>query len=74
MTNETVEIKIDEHDKKLDKHDAQIRRLEKSEIRQNDSINLLCKRLDKLISLNNKLFYALVTGMAGLIVKLYFFH
>lgn len=74
MTNETVEIKINEHDKKLKEHDCQISSLEKSDIKQDGSIDLLCTKIDKLIGLNNKLFFGLMSGMAGLIVKLYFFH
>ena len=74
MTDETIEVKIHEHDKKLEEHEGKLNCLEKSDIKQDDSLNLLCSRLDRLISLNNKLFYGLITGMAGLIIKLYFFH
>lgn len=73
MNNEIVELKISEHDEKIKEHDTKINNLERSDIKQNDNIAVLCTRIDKLIALNNKYFYGLMCGMAGLLVKLLFF-
>ncbi|AGK97618.1 hemolysin XhlA family protein [Clostridium pasteurianum] len=73
MNNEIVEIKIQEHDKKIKEHDTKINNLEKCDIKHDDNINQLCEKIDNLISQNNKWLYLCLTGMAGLLVKLLFF-
>jgi hypothetical protein len=73
MNNETVEIKINEHDKKLEEHEGKINSLEKCDVRHDDNINQLCEKIDNLISQNNKWLYFCITGMAGILVKLLFF-
>lgn len=67
-------IKKDEaQDKTLEDHENRIGSLEKSDVKQESKIDNLCEKLDGLIASNNKIFYALLTGMAGILVKLVFF-
>lgn len=73
MNNEVIEVKIEEHDKKLNEHESKISNLEKSDVKQDSKIDDLCDKIEKLIVQNNKWFYALVTGMAALLIKLLFF-
>lgn len=73
MNNEVVELKINEHDSTLENHENRIGNLEKSDVRQESKIDNLCDKLDGLIASNNKIFYALLTGMAGILVKILFF-
>lgn len=73
MNNEVIEIKIDEHENKLSNHESRIGNLEKSDILQESKIDNLCEKLDGLIVSNNKIFYALLSGMAGILVKIVFF-
>lgn len=74
MNNEIVELKINEHTEKLENHENRIGSLEKSDIKQENKIDSLCEKLDGLIASNNKIFYALLTGMAGILVKIVFFN
>lgn len=73
MNNETVELKIVEHDKKLDEHENKISNLEKSDAKQDSKMDNLCEKIDKLVDTNNKWFYFAVTTMSGMLAKLLFF-
>lgn len=73
MNNEVLEMKVVEHDTTLKEHEGRLGTLEKSDVKQESQLGMLCDRLDKLISSNNKLFYTLITGMGGILVKLVFF-
>lgn len=73
MNSETIEIKITEHDKKLEEHEIKLNDLDKKDIRHEDNIKELCDKIEKLIGQNNKWFYALMVGMASLLIKLLFF-
>lgn len=73
MNNETMEIKINEHDNTLKDHEGRIGNLERSDVKQESKIDNLCDKLDGVINTNNKIFYALLTGMAGILVKIVFF-
>lgn len=72
MNNEVIEVKINEHEEKLENHETRIGKLEKSDVLQESKIDNLCEKLDRLISSNNKIFYALLTGMASILVKMLF--
>lgn len=73
MNQEVVEIKINEHDEMLKDHSCRIGTLEISDTKQDSKIDNLCDCLDGLIASNNKIFYALLFGMAGILVKILFF-
>lgn len=73
MNSEVVEIKIENHDETLKDHECRIGSLEKSDVKQESKIDNLCDKIDKLIAQNNKWFYAMVCGMASLLIKVLFF-
>lgn len=73
MNNDVVEIKINEHDETIKEHENRIGTLEKSDVKHTDSIENLCEKIDNLIISQNKIFYALICGMAGILVKIVFF-
>jgi hypothetical protein len=73
MTDEIVELKINEHTKVLEQHEGRMSVLEKSDVKQESNIENLCDKIDKLIAQNNKWFYAVICGMGGLLVKVLFF-
>lgn len=80
MNNEILEVKVMEHDKRLDEHDKRFNKnedkieiLEKSDVKKGSQIDNLCEKLEEVIATNNKIFYALLFGMAGILVKLLFF-
>ncbi|AJA49519.1 hypothetical protein CPAST_c34580 [Clostridium pasteurianum DSM 525 = ATCC 6013] len=73
MNNEVIETKILEHDDKIKEHDTKINNLEKSDVKHDDNISQLCEKIDGLIQQNSKLLYAVLVGMAGILVKILFF-
>lgn len=73
MNNEVLEMKINEHDTTLKEHDNRIGNLEKSDVKQESQIGMLCEKIDKLIDSNNKWFYFICTSMAGILIKILFF-
>ncbi|AKA71974.1 hemolysin XhlA family protein [Clostridium scatologenes] len=73
MNNETMEIKINEHDKKIDEHEDKINSLEKSDTKQDSKIDNLCEKIDGLIIMNNKWLYFAITSMIALLAKILFF-
>jgi hypothetical protein len=73
MNTETITVKIEEHDKKIEEHENKINNLEISDVRHEGKTEELCVKIERLIEQNNKWFYALVVGMASLLIKLLFF-
>lgn len=73
MNNEVIEIKINDHEETLKEHEGRIGNLEKSDVKQESKLDNLCDKLDGVINTNNKIFYALLTGMTGILVKIVFF-
>lgn len=69
-----VDEKLDTHEKRLNGHSDRLDVLEQYKSKSEEKIDNLCDRIDKLIVNNNKWFYAVITGMAGLLVKLLFFN
>ncbi|MBZ9635484.1 hemolysin XhlA family protein [Clostridium sp. FP1] len=54
MNSETIEIKIVEHEEKIDKHDCRIMSLEKDTTKQDTQITQLCKSIEKLTDMIEK--------------------
>ena len=73
MNNEVIELKIKEHTEELKEHEGRINVLEKSDVKQETTIDTLCDKIDKLIIQNNKLIYTLMAGMASILIKILFF-
>lgn len=68
-----METKINDHEETLKEHEGRIGNLEKSDVKQESKLDNLCDKLDGVINTNNKIFYALLTGMTGILVKIVFF-
>ncbi|AGY77999.1 hemolysin XhlA family protein [Clostridium autoethanogenum] len=73
MNNETMEMKVSEHDETLKDHGNRIGILEKSDTKQESQIEMLCEKIDKLIDNNNKWLYFAITTMVALLIKILFF-
>jgi len=71
--HDRVDSKLLEHTEKLNDHETKINNLTTNNAAQDSQINNLCDKIEKLISQNNKWFYALCVGMASILVKLLFF-
>ena len=72
MNEETVELKINEHSETIKEHESRLGTLEKSDVRQETQIGMLCEKLDKIIESNQKWFYlavATLIGIVGFLVK-----
>ncbi|MCB2300665.1 hemolysin XhlA family protein [Clostridium tagluense] len=54
MNSEIIEIKINEHEEKIDKHDCRIMSLEKDTTKQDTQITQLCKSIEKLTDMIEK--------------------
>ncbi|MBW9156283.1 hemolysin XhlA family protein [Clostridium tagluense] len=54
MNSETIGIKINEHEEKLDKHDCRIINLEKDTTKQDTQITQLCASLKTLTDMIEK--------------------
>lgn len=72
MDSNVMEMKIMEHDDKLINHDGRIQGLEKADVKHTDKIGELCEKIEKLCDTQNKIFYAMILGMAGILCKYLF--
>ena len=71
MNNEIIELKLNEHNAKLDNHESRIGNLEKSDIRQESQIGMLCEKIKKLIDNNNKWFWLAVSTIIGIFTAIF---
>lgn len=69
MENDLIVEKLEEHDRRLDKHDNKIEILERNDAINNTRIDNLCKSLDALISTLKWLSGFLLTAIGLLIVN-----
>ena len=68
MENDTIHEKLVEHDKRLDKHEDKIDKLEKNDAISKTRIDNLCKSLDKLTDTLKWLSGFLLTATGLLVV------
>ncbi len=69
MEKDLIAEKLEEHDRRLDRHDNKIEILEKNDAVNNTRIDNLCKSLDALISTLKWLSGFLLTAIGLLIVN-----
>lgn len=68
-----VDERLLTHETRLNGHSNRLDVLEQYKSKSEEKIDNLCDKIDKLIHNNNKWFYAVTTGMAGLLIKFLFF-